>query len=87
MDAPYTVKGKAQWELYKATGAKDGPARRTGHICVSYGDRIIMSVPPAHLPERLSLIFLFVIGLGEQMVYTIIMTLGRSMSILDNGRN
>ncbi|THH09190.1 hypothetical protein EW145_g2194 [Phellinidium pouzarii] len=36
-----TLRNKATWELVKPSG-NEGPARRTGHTCVTFGDRIIM---------------------------------------------
>lgn len=38
-----TVRNKASWECVKANSS-DGPARRTGHTCVTYGDRIFVYV-------------------------------------------
>ncbi|KAL5495002.1 hypothetical protein ACEPAI_464 [Sanghuangporus weigelae] len=36
-----TLRNKAAWELIKPS-SNEGPARRTGHTCITYGDRIIM---------------------------------------------
>ncbi|EJD03699.1 uncharacterized protein FOMMEDRAFT_105816 [Fomitiporia mediterranea MF3/22] len=36
-----TLRTKAAWELIKPS-SNEGPAKRTGHTCITYGDRIIM---------------------------------------------
>lgn len=40
---PLTVRTKAVWEFLEPLGGEI-PARRTGHVCVTYGERIIMYV-------------------------------------------
>lgn len=40
---PLAVRSKAVWEFLEPLGGEI-PARRTGHVCVTYGERIIMYV-------------------------------------------
>ncbi|TDL30173.1 galactose oxidase [Rickenella mellea] len=39
---PNSLKSKACWECIKPSSSTEGPACRTGHTCISYGDRIFM---------------------------------------------
>ena len=39
----YTVRTRACWELIRPS-SNEGPARRTGHTCITYGDRILVYV-------------------------------------------
>lgn len=36
------VKTKATWELYEPPPNTEKPGRRTGHVCVTHGDKLIM---------------------------------------------
>ncbi len=49
----FPVRNKAQWELVKQDNKAEGPARRTGHSCITFGSRIYMSVLITFLDDNL----------------------------------
>lgn len=77
------VRNKACWELIKPS-SNEGPARRTGHTCITYGDRIIMFALSTILSKHQSE---FVIGSAAQTRNTITMIPGLSIPTRDNGQS
>ena len=77
------MRTQTQWELCQPTTA-DRPAQRTGHICVTYGDRIIVYVSPRTLT---AIIYHVTLASEAPTVNTITMTHGRMMSTHANGQN
>lgn len=80
------MRNKAQWELVKQDNKSEGPARRTGHSCVTFGSRIYMYV----FITVFGGYFLTVrskSGSVEQIRNIIITTHGASIPILGSGPN
>ena len=85
-DLPFLVRTRTQWELCQPA-SPEKPAPRTGHICVTYGDRIIVYVTCLYVVQCLVTNSLFSLVLVELMVNTTTMILGPTTSTPDDGPN
>lgn len=81
------VRTKAMWKLIEPVDGSPKPSRRTGHICVSYGGKIIMYVHKVHRGFSRVLTLVFYKGLAASMVSTTTMTPGLSTSRPGRGRS
>ena len=80
------VRTKATWELIKPNTPTEGPAKRTGHVCVSFGDRIIMLFLFPYHPWNTSAHNVVIsVGLAAQTRSTTITILWHLTSTLESG--
>ena len=77
VEPKFLVRTKAIWELIEPAAPSPRPSHRTGHVMVSYGDKLVVCVTYSHMLVQ-SVTQVEWAALVERILNTITTTLGHS---------